>query len=96
MAFMAVRDFKCTLCHQQFTLLAGDLTPGPFFCDQCIREVWLLEDDMLKKHVVNCLEDGENIPVDKIIMNIKQFKEGGIGVEDVIEQRERGRRGILG
>ena len=95
MAFMAVRDFKCTLCQQQFTLLAGDLMPGPFFCDECLREVWLLKDDMLKKHVENCLVDRENIPVDKIITNIEQFKSGGIGIEEIIEQRERERHGIL-
>lgn len=93
MAFMAVREFKCTLCQQPFTLLSGDLMPGPFFCDECLKAVWPLDDDLLRMHVADCIEEGENIPVDKILTNIKQFRDGGIGVEEIIERRERGRRG---
>ena len=72
MAFLAVREFKCTLCHHPFTLLSGDLMPGPFFCDECLRAVWPLEEVVLEKHVADCLEEGENIPFEKIIMNIKR------------------------
>jgi hypothetical protein len=93
MSFIMVRDFKCSLCQQQFSLLAGDLMPGPFFCDDCLREVWSLEDEKLKKHVANCLDEKENIPFERIILNIQQYKRGEMGIEEIIAQRERQRNG---
>jgi hypothetical protein len=95
MAFMAVRDFECTLCQQQFSLLSGDLMPGPFFCDECLKEVWNMEDDMLEKHVEKCLVDEDESTVNRITNTIKRYRDGGGAVEEIIEQRERGRRGLL-
>ena len=52
---LAVREFACSLCGRQFTMLSGDLmVPGPNVCDECLRVVWDLG-EALERHVAECL-----------------------------------------
>ncbi|KAA3664055.1 MAG: hypothetical protein DWQ04_07675 [Chloroflexi bacterium] len=94
MPIMAVREFKCSLCQQQFTLLSGDLIlPGPYFCDNCLQAVWELENEALIKHVTNCLapRNEDQLFVHNIVQHIEGFKENWKTVDDLIRLREQQR-----
>jgi hypothetical protein len=70
---LAVREFKCSLCQKPFTMLSGDLIlPGPNICDDCLREVWELEGEVLVKHVAECsgLQSEEKALVNSIMQHI--------------------------
>jgi hypothetical protein len=42
------REFECTLCQQSFTMPSGDLmVPQPRICDECLTQVWEMEDQTL-------------------------------------------------
>ncbi len=87
---LASRDFECTLCQQQFFMLSSDLiSPGPYFCDECLRGIWEMEGEVLEKHVAERLTEGEEMPVSSVVQNIKWRKGRFSGVEVAIEQRKR-------
>jgi hypothetical protein len=57
---MAIREFKCNLCAQGFTMLSGDLMyPEHNLCDECLKTVWELKDAALTLHVAECLAGDE-------------------------------------
>lgn len=87
---LILREFVCSLCQAQFTMLAGDLLlPGPNLCDDCLTAVWPLEDKALTHHVRKCLEarSQEEAGANHIVQHIKQLKEQWETVEDVIRSR---------
>ena len=102
---MAVREFTCSLCRRQFTLLSGDLMlPGPNICDECLRVIWDLRDEALEKHVAECLAEhvtktGEHLdpPSDEravwntIVQHIKWHRKQWASAEEAIRDRERDR-----
>ena len=94
---MSIREFRCNLCDQPFTMPSGDLmVPEPNVCDDCLREVWDMEDEVLTKHTVACLAPGaEQASVNSIVQCIKTHREQWGEVEEVIRLREWA-RGALG
>ena len=102
MAFMAVREFECILCQGHFTLLSGDLMlPEPVICDECLVEVWLLEGDVLAKHISKHLAGNvsphkehleshirQGTLNDRIIQYMQGLKQRQASVKDVIQARE--------
>lgn len=94
---MSIREFKCDLCDQPFTMPSGDLmVREPNVCDDCLREVWELEDEALTEHTVACLARGaEQASVDSIVQYINTNREQWGQVEEAIRLREWA-RGALG
>ena len=105
MAILALREFECTLCHQRFTLLSGDLIlPIPRLCDECLKVLWELEGDALEKRISESLarasQDGERPEshiekqalVDSTVRHIQWHREQWSSVEEAIQDRERARR----
>lgn len=71
---LALREFECSLCQAQFTMLAGDLLlPGPNVCDDCLTAVWRLDDETLSHHVRQHLgtRSQEEAWVNRIVQHIK-------------------------
>ncbi len=91
---MAVREFECSLCRQQFTLLSGDLIlPEPNICDDCLRVVWELESEALMEHVVERLglpNEGQSF-VNNVVQHIKRLKGQWGTADDLIRLREQER-----
>lgn len=52
MAIMAVREFECTLCQQQFSRMCADfLLPEDLVCDECLAELAPLEGHKLRERI---------------------------------------------
>jgi len=93
---LTLRGFECNLCGQEFTLLAGDLyVPQPRVCDACVLEVWEMDDDVLTRHVAQCLAGEGEMPADRIVQDIGWQREQWKSAEELIAQRER-ERGVPG
>lgn len=106
MVSLAVREFQCALCQQQFTLLSDDLiVPESKICDECLRVTWAMDDQVLAAHVRGCLARAELLAggrpgspgegealVNDIVQSIKQYREQWGEVERALEHREQGRR----
>jgi hypothetical protein len=102
LAGIAVRQLECILCQRSFSMLAGDLiVPEANICDDCLREVWDMDERSLLEHVKNCLSKGEIWEgeadgssmvdmklVSRIVNNIKGSVGQGGRVEELIRQRE--------
>ena len=89
---MSIKEFKCDLCDQLFTMSSGDLmVPTPNVCDECLREVWDFPDKALAEHAAACLARGEGagqVSVDDIVSYINTNREQWAEVEEVIRLRE--------
>ena len=49
---LAVREFECILCDRRFTLLRQDfILPWTLICDECLVEIWALEEDALAEYL---------------------------------------------
>ena len=107
MAILALREFECTLCHQRFTLLSGDLIlPIPRLCDECLKVLWELEGDALEKRISESLAKAsqdrarpeshteKQALVDGTVRLIQWHKEQWSSVEEAIQDRERDRRSL--
>ena len=94
---MSIREFKCDLCDQLFTMPSGDLmVPEPNVCDDCLREVWEMEDEALTGHTAACLaRRAEQASVNSIVQYINTNREQWGQVEEAIRLREWA-RGALG
>lgn len=94
---MSIREFRCDLCDQLFTMPSGDLmVPEPNVCDDCLREVWDMDDKALAQHIVGCLARGAGqVSVDRIVQYINTNREQWAEVEEAIRLREWA-RGALG
>ena len=95
---IALREFECTLCQDQFTLLSDDLMlPEPDICDECLRKVWPLEGEELANYVAERLacEPGEKETlVSTTVQYITRYKEQWRSADEAIDSRER-ERGFL-
>jgi len=106
MAFLAVRDVTCVLCGRQFELLLPDLLPpGPLVCDACLEDVWRLETEALRRHVVACLSEhpsqktrereaivGADALEKSVVHHIQVLKEQWVNLEALIRHRDAQRR----
>jgi len=106
MVGLAVREFQCALCQQQFTLLSGDLiVPESNICDDCLRVMWAMDDQALAEHVRGCLardklpagerpdsQGEEKALVNGIMQSIKRYREQWGEIEGALGHREQGRR----
>ena len=101
MAIMALRDFYCSLCGCVVTMMSGDLMyPRPVVCDQCLRDVWDLEDEALHQHVAGCLAKpiaaevrkspsrDPMVDEDSIVGHIQGYKERWSSAEKAVEAQE--------
>ena len=99
MAIMCVRDFECTLCQQHFEMMYGDLIfLEELLCDECLKELWSLEDDELRERVSQKLAKnalwleehykwhGERELEDGIVQCIQEHKQHGAGMDRVIQE----------
>jgi hypothetical protein len=98
MAIMALREFECTLCQQQFTRFSGDLiVPGPRLCDACLQELWPLDDDALRERVSHQLaqhaSSGDKGPEwqngieqleDQVVQIVLNLKQSGRSIEEIV------------
>lgn len=105
MAFMCVRDFECTLCQRNFALMYGDLIlPEKLICDECLKELWPLEEDGLRKRVserlvknASWLEEhyrwhGEPEFGDQIVQQFEELRRREASIAQAIQSREVGRQ----
>jgi hypothetical protein len=95
---MSIREFKCDLCDQPFTMSSGDLmVPQPNVCDECLREVWDMPDKALAEHTAACLaQRAGQASVDDIVSYINANRERWAEVDEVIRLREWARRMLGG
>jgi len=104
-ACMCIRDLDCTLCQRHFEMMYGDLIIlEELICDECLKELWPLEDDELRKRVserlagnASWLEQhyrwhGEPELGDHIVQHIQELKQRRPSIVQVIQDREAGRR----
>jgi hypothetical protein len=96
---MSIKEFKCDLCDQPFTMSSGDLmVPQPNVCDDCLTEVWDMADEALAAHTAACLARGAGagqFSVEDIVSYINTNREQWAEVEEVIRLREWA-RSVLG
>ena len=103
MAFMCVRDFECTLCQQHFKMMYGDLIfLEELLCDECLKELWPLEDGELRERVsqklarnTSWLEEryrwhGEPELAEQIVQQIKEGRRRRPNIVEVLQSRETG------
>ena len=90
MAFMCVRGFECTLCGRHFEMMYGDfILLEELICDECLKELWPLENDELRERVSQKLAKnalwleerykwhGERELEDGIVQHIQEHKQHG-------------------
>jgi hypothetical protein len=77
-------------------MLSGDLIiPGPNICNECLSQVWELEDEALSPYVAERLADEGEISVNNMIEYIQGYKGHWKSAKEAIESREWF-RGALG
>jgi hypothetical protein len=106
LAGLAVRQLECILCKQPFTLLTGDLIVAEDnICDNCLREIWNLDEYSLQEHLKQRLSKNELPPgkavnlsvndirqINRIGHNVKEYVSRWGKVDELIRQRELDRQ----
>ena len=90
MAGMTWREFKCSLCGQKMNRYSGDLMiPGPEICDNCLREVWEMDDNTLSSYVDVCLEKQKRpVTLQSMLKYLQGYNQRWTNVEDVMKWRK--------
>ena len=91
MAGMALREFACSLCGQKFEKYSGDLMiPGPEICDNCLHDVWQMDETTLASHVRLCLEQQKRqVALQDMVQHIQWFKQTFENAEGAIRARKK-------
>jgi len=85
---LALRDFECTLCQKNFTMMGADFhIPEPDICDEYLVVVWPLDGEALADHITKCLTSRAVFPVSSVVQYIQRQKEQSASAEAVIEFR---------
>ena len=65
------------------------MVPTPSVCDECLREVWDMDDEALAEHTAACLARGAGqASVDDIVSYINTNRGQWAEVDEVIRLRE--------
>ncbi len=89
MVGMGLREFECTLCGNKFEQMSGDLMiPGPEICEECLREVWDMEDTALKQYVSTRLKEHKREEmIESMLQHIQWYKDTYTSVDEVLQSR---------
>ena len=89
MPVVALHEFNCILCQQTFELMFGDVIfPIPEMCEDCLREVWEMDEKALTAYVAKRLPEDAMFPVEKIVQHTQMIQANSESAEQAIENRK--------
>jgi hypothetical protein len=95
MPIFTLRDFNCVFCQSTFEMLAGDIMiPEPDLCEDCLKEVWEMDDEALTIHFTLHLSLDAAFSAEEVVQHTQRIQEQSESPEQAIQARKSLLKGL--